>query len=161
MVDTFTGNLINNGGVLSPGSISSQSTTQIIGDYTQNLDGIFDVDFLYFNHDSLDVSGTAHLGGTLDVDLLSEFNLFFPGDSFNILTAETIVGEFDLLSLALLDGGFSWDVNYILDDYGMDIVQLSVVSSVPIPGAFWLLGSGLITLFSFSTKKKNITRSST
>lgn len=154
-VDTFTGNLINNGGVLSPGSISSQNTTQIIGDYTQNFDGIFDVDFLYFNHDSLDVSGTAHLGGTLDIDLLSEFNFFFPGDSFNILTAETIVGEFDLLSLALLDGDLSWDVNYILDDHGMDVVQLSVVSSVPIPGALWLLGSGLIALFSFSTKKKH------
>ncbi|MCW9048211.1 MAG: hypothetical protein OQK46_09060 [Gammaproteobacteria bacterium] len=154
-VDIFTGNLINNGGVLSPGSIASQSTTKIIGDYTQNLDGIFNVDFLYFNHDSLDVSGTAHLGGTLDVDILPEFNSFFLGDSFNILTAETIVGEFDLLSLALLDGDLNWDVNYILDDYGMDIVQLSVVSAVPIPAAVWLFSSGLIGLIGMARRKNH------
>ena len=69
------------------------------------------------------------------------------GDSFNILSAESIVGEFDLLSLAALGDGLNWNVSYIIDALGTDFVTLTVVDAVPLPPAVWLFGSGLLLLW--------------
>jgi len=71
--------------------------------------------------------------------------------------AETIIGEFSLINLSLLDAGLIWDLTYILDDFGTDILRLSVLSTsaVPIPSAIWLFGSGLIGLISMARRRKS------
>ncbi len=77
------------------------------------------------------------------------------GDSFDILFAETIVGEFDVLTLAVLGNGLAWDIGYITDAIGTtDITRLTVVSAVPVPAAVWLFGSGLICLIGIAKRKK-------
>lgn len=117
--------------------------------------------------DMIDVSGIATLAGELQVDwfaMPSLCNTFCldngpftgqAGDSWDILNAETIIGEFDLLTLALLDGSLAWDVDYLLDDFGTDTLRLSIVnvSSVPVPAAVWLFGSGLIGLIGMARLK--------
>ncbi len=121
-----------------------------LGGYTQGVD-----------YDWLNVSGTATLGGVLDI-LLYDFGggPFQPvvGDTFDILTADTIEGQFDLLSYAL-DDGLMWNVSYILDDLGDDFVRLSLAEAVPpipIPAAVWLFGTALLGLVGFTKRKKSV-----
>ena len=158
-VDSFTGDLTNKGGTLAPGN--SPGITNIFGDYSQAIDGTFFVEVGGIGaseFDILDVTGVATLGGTLAVDLYDlGGGLFNPtlGDSFDILFAQTISGEFDILSLAGLGSGLGWDVSYILDAFGTDIVRLSV-QAVPIPATVWLFGSGLLGLIGVARRKKAI-----
>ncbi len=130
---------------LTPGN--SPGTLSITGNL--DLSGLLAIeianDTLY---DIVDVTGIANLGGTLDV---SFFDTWRPatGDTFDILFADTINGQFDTLNLATLDPGLFWDVRYLIDTNGIDRVQLAVVSSVasvPLPASFWLFASGLIAL---------------
>jgi len=106
----------------------------------------------------LKVSGTTHLGGTLDVSLIDlGGSLFNPalGDSFEIITAAVIAGQIDLLTLAALGNELDWDVSYIIDDFGTDFVRLSVVSAVPVPPSVLLFGSGLLGLVGISRRKES------
>jgi len=157
VVDTFTGNLINNGGTLAPGN--SPGTTNIVGDYTQ-LAGSYDVEIAGTGageYDVLNVTGTANLGGGLNVSFFDAGGGLYNaglGDTFDILFAENINGEFDLLSLAPLDSGLKWDINYLADALGsLDVVRLSV-SAVPLPGAVWLFGTGLVGLIGVGRRRK-------
>lgn len=155
-VGQFTGNLTNLGGTLAPGN--SPGTTNIVGNYIQSNAGKFAVEIGgtgMGQFDSLHVSGTASLDGTLKVSLFNlGSGLFTPhaGDSFDILTAEQLQGSFSLLALAALDPNFKWEISYLTDAIGTtDVVRLSI-NAVPIPPAIWLFGSGLIGLFGFKSK---------
>ncbi len=155
----------SNGGLVSPGN--SPGTLSIIGDYTQDDPSQGGIDGELFielggliagdEYDVLDVSGTATLGGVLTTDFIDSGNGLFSasaGDVFDILSAETIAGEFDLLTLAVLGDGLFWDVNYLTDFSGTtDIVRLSV-SAVPVPAAVWLFGSGFLGLIGMARRKK-------
>lgn len=160
IVDTFTGNLVNNGGTLAPGN--SPGTTRVIGDYTQ-LAGSYEVEIAGSGageYDVLDITGTATLGGSLDVSFFDDGSGLFSasaGDVFDVLVAETIVGEFDTFNLAMLDSGLQWSVSYLTDAVGtLDLVRLSV-SSVPLPASAWLLASGLVGLITVSRRKRRKT----
>ena len=158
-VNNFTGDLVNNGGTLTPDSTSPFSTigtTNVNGDYTQNSFSTYSVEIEnLLSFDKLNVTGIATLAGELDVTLANNA-IFQDGDSFDILFAESIVGEFDLLSLAILDEGLAWDFSFIADAIGTtDIARLSVISTVPVPAAVWLFGSGLIGLVGFARRKKS------
>jgi len=139
---------------IDPGA-SSPGILTVDGDI--DLGGILAIelgDLITF--DILDITGTATLGGTLDVSYFDPGGgLFAPGlgDSFDILSANTIAGEFDLLSLAMLGDGLGWDVNYILDDFGTDFVRLNVISAVPVPPTVWLFASGLLGLAGIAKRK--------
>ena len=91
---------------------------------------------------------------------MSLFDSYVPelGDSYDILLADSIIGEFDLLTLAVLGGALDWELEYILDDFNMDIVRLSVTdtSAVPVPAAVWLFGSGLVGLFGLAGRKPKV-----
>ena len=53
------------------------------------------------------------------------------GDSFDLLSAESLSGQFDLLTLAVLGSGLGWQLDYLIDEIGStDIVRLSVASAV-------------------------------
>ncbi len=159
--DNFIGDLTNAGGTVGPGRSAGLLTVE--GDYSQDALSTLLIEIggllAGSEYDVLDVTGTANLGGTLDVDWFDLGGGLFSasaGDSFDILSAETILGEFDLLTLALLGDGLEWGVSYIFDDFGKDFVRLNVVatSAVPVPAAIWLFGSGLIGLIGIARRKK-------
>ena len=78
------------------------------------------------NNDLLAVTGDVNLGGFLDVSLLGYQPQLW--DTFDVLVADgAINGVFDLYDLPQLDPGLTWDVLYILDPQGPDIVRLEVV----------------------------------
>ena len=159
-VGTLNAN-VTNSAVLSSG-ISGIGMLTVDGDLQQTIDGTLTIELggllIGTEYDVLDVMGTATLGGTLDVDWFDLGGGLFDaslGDSFDILSAEAFVGEFDLLSLAVLGEGLNWKMDYLFDEIGTtDIARLTVVSSVPVPAAVWLFGSGLIGLIGVARRKK-------
>jgi len=158
---TINGNAIN-GGSIGPGQ--SPGILTVAGNYTQTEFGTLHIEigglFAGDEYDVLNIGGDAFLGGVLDVDLY-DFGggLFAPslGDTFDFLTAETIMGEFDLLSLMGLGNGLGWQLDYLYDEIGTtDVARLTIVevSAVPVPAAVWLFGSGLIGLAGIARRKK-------
>ena len=96
-------------------------------------------------HDALAVGGTATLAGLLEVDLLDGFSPT-AGDSFDILTAATIIGEFDALSLPAVQG-IQWQLQSLFDlDGTTDVLRLTAIGAVPVPASAWLFGSALLLL---------------
>jgi len=157
-VDSYLGNLVNNGGTLAPGN--SPGVTTIEGDYSQDINSSLKIELAGLlagtEYDVLDISGSATLDGILDVSLFDRGSgLFEPadGDYFDILMADTIIGEFDLLMLAVLGEGLEWELSYMLDDFNIDILRLNVNSAVPIPASVWLFGSGLLGLVCVARRK--------
>lgn len=146
-VGTFIGNLVNNGGILAPGA--SPGTTVVQGDYTQGAAGVLNIELggtgagLF---DVLQVTGTATLGGELEVLFWNGFSAA-AGDSFDVVSATNLLGGFDTLSLATLGAGLVWDVDYLYDQdlAGTDYVRLSV-QAVPEAEtwAMMLAGLGLV-----------------
>jgi hypothetical protein len=159
-VGTLQGD-VNNGGLVNPGN--SPGTLIIDGDYTQTLDGALKIELggllAGSEYDVLNVSGTASLGGSLNVSLIDlGSGLFAPhaGDSFDILTADLLQGSFGTLSYAaLLDPNLKWHISYLTDAIGAtDVVRLSVVNAVPVPPAVWLFGSGLLGLAGVARRRR-------
>ena len=98
-------------------------------------------------------TSSAVLDGILDIDLL---DMFAPsnGDYFDLIMAESITGDFTSLLYPELTGGLLWDLTLYEDFSGMtDVLRLSV-SSVPVPAAVWLFGSGFIGLVGVARRKK-------
>jgi hypothetical protein len=111
-------------------------------------------------YDAFDIGRSLFLDGALEVALYDlGSGLFAPqlGDSFDLFSAETISGGFDLLTLAVLGNGLGWEVNLLADEFGStDILRLSVVSAstVPVPPAVWLFASGLTALIGFARRRR-------
>ena len=111
--------LVNEGATVMPGASAGELT--IDGDYTQESAGTLQIEIGGLlpgeQHDVLDVTGMAVLGGTLELILL---NGFVPevGESFVIMTAGAMSGTFDEVN-----GPAEFEVNY-----GADHVTLTVRS---------------------------------
>ncbi len=158
---TINGNTVN-AAIVGPGS--SPGELIINGNFTQTETGLLHMEIGGLlagdEYDVLNISGTATLAGTLDLDLTNlGSGIFKPGigDAFDILTAESIIGEFDILSLAVIGGGLGWQLDYLVDEIGtIDVARLTVVevAPVPVPAAIWLFGSGLLGLVSVARRKK-------
>jgi len=149
------------GSITNAGSMQIHGTVIQAGSYTQSATGSFAVHIggllAGSQYDALNISGTAILDGTLDVSLMDlGGGLFAPhgGDTFDILTANTLQGSFSALNFpALLDPNQTWHIDYITDAIGTtDVIRLSVFP-VPIPAAFWLFGSGLVGLLGFMRRR--------
>jgi hypothetical protein len=108
-------------------------------------------------YDKVDVGGSLSLDGELNLVGLNGFTGKL-GDVFDLYQAETILGQFDLLTLLTLGEGLSWKIEYLIDAIGTkDIVRLSVVNSVPLPASVWLLQSalfGLLAMRRYSRKNR-------
>ncbi|MCC7328538.1 MAG: hypothetical protein IT484_00115, partial [Gammaproteobacteria bacterium] len=133
---TVAGNLLNSGSV-SPGN--SPGVMHVNGNYSQ-ASGTLGIELGQSAYDQLLVSGSATLGGVLDVSLWSApGNPVFlpaPGSSFDILLAQVLTGEFDSVNLPEV-AGIVWDLQYLIDASGStDIVRLTA-SAVPLPPAVW------------------------
>jgi autotransporter-associated beta strand protein len=86
----LAGNVTNNGSV-QPGN--SIGTLTINGNYTQNASGELVIEINEAGAtDLLDVTGTATLGGTLQVD--PEPGLYLEGTTYTFLTAGSVIGQF-------------------------------------------------------------------
>ncbi|MGI9308605.1 MAG: hypothetical protein ACR2P6_05040 [Gammaproteobacteria bacterium] len=91
-------------------------------------------------YDAFDIGGIADLSGTLEVLFIDGFDAEV-GDAFNLLTAGTIIGEFDIALLPeLARQDMFWATDYILNAGGADRLR---IRAVPIPGAVWLFVSAL------------------
>jgi autotransporter-associated beta strand protein len=121
-VTDFVGNLTNQGGNFSPGASPALSTiagnyTQTAGKMTIELGGTIPGEL----YDKLDISGTASLGGTLHVTLISGFTPT-AGDIFEFLTADAgISGTFASTILPSMPGSLLWEFQY-----GPNSLRLSV-----------------------------------
>lgn len=125
---TLSSNLVN-AGTVSPGS--SPGIITIDGDYTQEADGILEIELAATNpasdFDQLHVSGDATLAGTLNVTLLDGYQPRY-GDSFELISASTLIGTFDTLSLPSLAAALAWDVQYAADSLTISVSGGGVIN---------------------------------
>jgi hypothetical protein len=137
---TVGGDLINNGGTVSPGN--SPGVMEVPGDFTQYDGSTLLIELAGTaagsQYDVLQVDGEASLGGTLEVTLLDGFEPA-AGDSFEILEFAFVAGGFDELILPGLVGALSWDASALLTDGNLSVV--------PEPATWSLLLLGLLLGF--------------
>ena len=112
-VDHVTGNVEIVNGQLAPGD--SPGMTTIVGSYTQSSDGVLEIEIAGINadvpeFDQLKVSETATLNGELRVVLLDGYVPTI-GHEFAIITAATITGNFQTLTLPPLAEGIRWNAD--------------------------------------------------
>ncbi len=150
----ITGNLINEGGTLSPGA--SPGLLTIEGNYTQKANAFLEIKLGGLlrgdEFDALNVTGTLELEGTLDVIWYDNFTAS-SGDTFDILGWSILSGTFDLINLPDLDNGLSWDISNLYTD-GSIFVKGG--SQVPVPASILLLGSAIAVLAGFRRKTEKL-----
>ena len=157
---TGTGTVFFEGNVFpgtSPGQVSVEGDLNLgIGAHTlMEIGGLVRGD----EYDAFDIGGDLKiLGGELEISLFDTGGgLFNPelGDSFDLFSAESISGDFDVLTLAVLGSGLGWQLDFLTDAVGtLDVARLSVVASaVPVPAAVWLFGSGLLGLIGTARRR--------
>jgi hypothetical protein len=94
----IAGNLTNSGGYLSPGH--SPGSISVAGDFIQGADGTLIVENGGATPDAFDqlnVTGTATLGGNLDLKLIDGYTPD-PADTFSPLAADAVSGQFASVS---------------------------------------------------------------
>lgn len=80
--------------VISPGN--SSGTLFITGNYIQNYNGIYFVEFDATSNDLLEVTGSAQLNGVLKTEVLNNFRPSI-GSIYTILNASQVTGRFNYL----------------------------------------------------------------
>jgi len=127
----------------------SMGWLNIGGDYTQTTDGLLSIELGGVGPEWLNIQGDVSLDGTLDVSLLNP-GAMLPGMTFNILFANSVVGQFSRTLFPVIGG------NTFAISYGVNSVSLSVVSAVPLPAAAWLFLGGLGGLIAIGRRKSRI-----
>ena len=100
----------------SPATVYRGSVTYA-GDLEIEIGGLTAGSFDIINH-----SGTATLGGILDLSLINGFTPGL-GDTFQFLTAVSRVGEFASILGSDLGGGLAFDVLYGLNDVTLEVIS--------------------------------------
>ncbi len=132
-------------GTVSPGN--SPGVLNIDGDLNAYAGSVFQFEVAgYALFDSINITGSLNLLGatTLEIWFLDGF-LPQAGDVFNLFGSAGIQGDLSLLTISFVG---PWKYDAELGSTGGDIM-LALVSGphpTPIPGAIWLLGTGLVGL---------------
>jgi fibronectin-binding autotransporter adhesin len=100
----------------SPASVYRGSVTYA-GEMEIEIGGLTAGSFDIVNH-----SGTATLGGTLDLSLINGFTPGL-GDTFQFLTATSLVGNFTSVIGSDLGGGLAFDVIYGSNDVTLEVIS--------------------------------------
>jgi len=132
---TIAGDLLNQAGHVAPGE-NSIGTLSVLGSFAQFPTGALDLDVGFAAADGLNISGTAFLGGTLQVSLLNGFG----AGSFTLLSAHNLLGHFATVLIDGLTAGYVTKLTY-----GTDSVRLDV-TAVPEPQTYALMLGGLAVL---------------
>ena len=111
---------VNNGGSISPGQSAGTLTLDAVN-FATGASFIVEIGGTTpgTEHDQLVVNGAATLGGALDLRYLNSF-VATPGQTFTILTANTLTGSFDSV---IAPDGHLWFVEY---DAGAGTVVLGL-----------------------------------
>jgi hypothetical protein len=122
---TVAANVFSSGTVIPADSLTTTGKLGITGGYTQTAAGALDANIAGANSgqfNELNVTGTATLGGTLNIKLL---NNFVPsvGATFEILAARKVTGTF-----ATVNGTKITDSEHFTVTYNENNVTLTVVS---------------------------------
>jgi hypothetical protein len=149
---TINGNVIM-GGRLSPGN--SPGILTINGNYTQTAFGAYVAEMAGLTagtgYDQVDVSGTADLAGTLDVNSLNGFTAAL-GDSFILMKYDSETGTYSMVDLPELNTGLKWDLSY--DPGYLDLSVTSGVTTTPEPSTYLLWGTaGLLGIGIWARRK--------
>lgn len=89
------------------------------------------------DYDQVSVSGTATLGGSLDISWLNGF-LLSPGDTFTVMTYGSYTGSFASIT-GLNNNGMT-----LRAIYNADNLELVVdANALPEPGTIWLFGTAM------------------
>ena len=136
---SLNASLTNTSGVVAPGH--SAGLLNISNTYSQEAAGTLEIELggntPGTGYDQLSVAGFALLAGTLEISLI---NGFVPaaGQSFDILSASSVLGTFDNVVLSGFPAGVGFDVSY-----GPNLVS---IIAVPLPASSLLLLSALLGL---------------
>lgn len=144
------GSLVNRGGMLSPGN--SPGLLSISNDYTQESNASLLIELGGITpeteYDVVEVGGIATLDGILDVVLFGNYSPS-GGETFDILSAASIVGMFSTVNLPSIQG-ILWEIQTLVDEIGStDVLRLTALAQpVPLPSSVWFFLSslGLIVL---------------
>lgn len=135
---SLAGSLTVDTGVFAPGQ--PIGVANILGDYTQTLDGILDIEWDATGADLVAVGGVATLSGGVQLRLLNDFVPTL-GSSVEILSATAI---FDAFSPQVIEttprSGLAFALRHEANQVFLDVVA----APVPLPPAGVLFGSALL-----------------
>jgi len=140
---TILADILNQGGTVSPGF--SPGLLTIDGDYIQGPDATLLLEIAglgWGDYDIFNVTGTATLGGYLEIDFLNDFRPTL-GDTLDIFTYGSCVGQFD----SIYARGFP-DYSFI-PTYGLSGLALEigdVPSAIPLPSSLCLAIVGILAV---------------
>jgi hypothetical protein len=147
------GDVLNGGGVIAAGMADGETGTLTIeGMFTQSATGTMLVEIggsdQGVSYDLISVIGNdATIDGTLEVSFVDGFAPVI-GESFDILTAVNVIGEFGDTLLPVL-GNLTLEIQYLADR-----VRLTT-TVVPVPAALWLFGSAAFGLLGFARRQRS------
>jgi hypothetical protein len=132
---TVSGN-ITNGGQVIPGGTGAAGTLAINGDYTQMAAGSLNVELggttPGSQYDQLDVSGTATLGGTLNVATIGSFSPAF-GNTLQVMTFTSSSGNFATYTAPSLASGLFLDPVYSAGSLNLATDQVAITGAPALP----------------------------
>ena len=122
-----------NNGRVSPGL--SPGVLNLTGNYTQNPTGALDIEIgglvAGAGFDEFNVSGSAVLSGTLNINLVPGF-VPVSGDDFRVLTVLVRIGQFGIINDTALGDGVSFEA--VFDPSGLTLRASVVDVPVVVPG---------------------------
>jgi hypothetical protein len=126
------------GGLIPIGQSPGVGVMTINGNYTQTIDGLLEIDANPFDPgaifgpvDSLTVSGAAVLGGTLRVIVAEGAGPFVLDQTFQILSASTVIGQFHQVQAVGPDAAYECEATY--SETGVSIV-VTLAPPIDCPG---------------------------
>ncbi len=155
-IGKLTGNLVNSGGTVLPGTPGSAGTLTISGTYSDPMGGTIDFQIGGLNSFSdLDVTGLATLtGSSFDVSLIDGFHPS-NGETFDVLNSAGLGGTiFDNSTFQI--GGVTFTASYIDND--TQVLLTVNGSSVPEPASFVMFGLGMLGVGTFMIRRSRAAR---